>query len=405
MEQYRKISWILSEDNARFEGIYKEKAAVAVEYAEGKLSVDLYYGGIFTDPLPLCAEAKTGDELTLTLRPYRVELYANGALWDENWPYGEDYPSKCSFSGDFISDEVISEEEKQLPCVLKTFTMEDGWLPAPGVFIGDCMPFVFEGRYHVLYLKDRRHHNSKWHKGAHQWAHISTEDFKTWQEHPMAVEIDDPAEGSICTGSWMYHEGMHYLYYTVRMCDGSPARICRSVSEDGYHFRKDKSFLFYLSEKYTGVSARDPKLVRDESGLFHMFITTSLSETGQGCLAHLTSSDLDTWKEEDTPLYLRPHGEPECSDYFTHGKWHYLVHDGVYEMSEAPFSGWQTPADPSLHCGNVPKAAEFNGEILFTGFAPTNGREYAGTLLFAKAEFSENGELRLHRFSPETCEN
>ncbi len=400
MAAYRKLSWTITEEQSHFEGLFEGKTALFVSLSEGFVCIELFYGGIFTDALPLRAEAKSGDRITLTLRPYRVELFVNDLLLDENWPYGEDYPTKCSVSAPFVTDEAAEDEQKELPSVLRTFTMEEGWLPAPGVFIGDCMPFVFEDRYHVLYLKDRHNHHSKWKKGAHQWAHISTKDFVTWQEHPMAVEIDNPTEGSICTGSWMYSGGTHYLYYTVRMCDGTPARICRSVSKDGYHFHKDKSFLFYLSEKYTGVSARDPKLVQDGQGLFHMFVTTSLSETKQGCLAHLTSPDLNTWTEEETPLYLRPVGEPECSDYFTHGKWHYLIHDGVYEMSEQPFSGWQSPSDPSLHCGAVPKAAAFKDEIIFTGFAPTNGKEYAGTMLFAKADFAENGELTLSPFVP-----
>ena len=75
----------------------------------------------------------------------------------------------------------------------------------------------------------------------------------------MAVEIDDPKEGSICTGSWMFDGDKHYLFYTVRMCDGSPARICRSESED-----------------------------------------------------------LTEWRELDEPLYIAPEGmgEPECPDYF-----------------------------------------------------------------------------------------
>ena len=65
----------------------------------------------------------------------------------------------------------------------------------------------------------------------------------------MAVAITKPEEGSICTGSHMRVGDIHYLYYTVRMADGSPAPIRRSVSRDGFHFTKDEGFGFTLSEK------------------------------------------------------------------------------------------------------------------------------------------------------------
>ena len=97
----------------------------------------------------------------------------------------------------------------------------------------------------------------------------------------MAVEIDDPSEGSICTGSWIREGDTHYLFYTIRSCDGTPAKICRSISKDGYHFEKDRAFAFTLSDTYKGVSARDPKLVLDAQGRYHMFLTTSLTESGE----------------------------------------------------------------------------------------------------------------------------
>ena len=59
---------------------------------------------------------------------------------------------------------------------------------------------------------------------------------------PMAVEVDDPAEGAICTGSHIFHNDQHWLYYTVRQSDLSARPVLRSISEDGYHYRKDKSF-------------------------------------------------------------------------------------------------------------------------------------------------------------------
>ena len=213
----------------------------------------------------------------------------------------------------------------------------------------------------------------------------------------MAVEIDDPNEGSICTGSYMQDGQRHILFYTVRTCDGSPAPIRRSVSADGYHFEKDKGFGFTLSEKYTGASARDPKVVRGEDGLYHMFVTTTLRAEGLGCLAHLTSRDLDAWTEEEAPIYVAPAegGEPECPDYVAYGGRYYLIFSlhgvGQYRVSDQPFAGFREPKNAVIPCKSVPKCAQWQGKLVFAGF---DGKgKYAGTLTLRDAAADANGEL------------
>lgn len=262
-----------------------------------------------------------------------------------------------------------------------------------GIGVADATPARDE-RYHVLWLKDRHHHRSKWGLGAHQWEHISTADLVHWDIHPMAVPITRPEEGSICTGSWMRVGDTHYLYYTVRMADGSPAPIRRSVSRDGFHFTKDEDFGFTLSGRYHRPSARDPKLVRAEDG-WHMFVTTSDLTLGRGALAHLRSTDGEHWEELDS-IYVSPDdNQPECPDYFAFGGRYYLVfsHHGRahYRYSDKPFSDWQTPADPIIPCGSVPKAAIWRGRLIFTGFSSMGG--YAGTMTFLEAHAGESGEL------------
>lgn len=368
-------------------------------FENGELDIAVKYDFYDKPQLHLSSRAKCGDRIRVHFLPYRLELYVNDILSDEEWPAGDHYlntypiiDNGCSLS---VYESKISK--KCEPAVLDEFQNAEGWQPEANVFVGDCMPYCHDEVYHVLYLKDRHHHRSKWGKGAHQWSHISTEDFINWKIHPMAVEIDDPAEGSICTGSWIYNGAKHYLFYTVRMCDGSPAQICRSVSDDGYHFEKDKSFKFTLSEKYTAQSARDPKIIKDASGLFHMILTTSLCDSKLGCLAHLISSDLDQWQELDEPLYIASEdmGEPECPDYFYKDGFYYLVYSllgkGYYLYSQMPFTGWQLPNDPIIPCKSVPKAAIWNDRLIFTGF---DGKgKYAGTMTFLEAVVKENGLL------------
>ncbi|MGI6201971.1 MAG: hypothetical protein ACOYID_01040 [Eubacteriales bacterium] len=373
------------------------KTTWSAELRDGILRLECRYD--WTDePLVLTAEAGQGDPVLLRCYPYRLELYVGGKLCDEEWPYGEE-----TLSGSVLADgsapniaDFVAPERPEPPAVLGSFVGAEGWNPGGGVFVGDCMPYSHEGRYHVLYLYDRHHHASKWHRGAHQWAHISSADMVHWDIHPMAVEIDDPKEGSICTGSWIYTGKEHQLYYTVRMVDGSPAPVMRSVSSDGYRYRKDKSFGFTLSDRYNKASARDPKVVRDAEGLLHMFVTTTDLKAGRGCLAHLVSSDGDDWREVGNIYESPDEREPECSDYFEFGGKYYLIYSlggrGHYQFSDSPFSGWIVPDDPIIPCSSVPKAAVWNGRIIFTGFSG-NGK-YAGTMTFREAHQMPDGTLR-----------
>ncbi|MBQ2810095.1 MAG: hypothetical protein IJF11_04300 [Clostridia bacterium] len=369
--------------------------ALEIQASEGALNVSIWYD-YEQRPLILTSCIGEGDMVELILLDYRIELYINGKLMDEDWPAGN---RLFCLSDELDLDIQVTEHhhtESELPSVISSFECAEGWYPGDGVFVGDCMPYRRNDEYHVLYLKDRHHHKSKWGMGAHQWEHISTKDFKTWQVHPMAVPITDKEEGSICTGSWIKNGDTEYLYYTIRRGNGQSALISRSVSSDGYHFIKDKSFCFVISDKYDKASTRDPKVFYGEDGLFHMLLTTSLSANNQGCLAHYVSRDLEEWSECDEPFYIVPNGDqPECPDYFKYNGKYYLVYSlrgrGYYMISDKPFDGFALPQDPIIPCAGVPKCAFWNGELVFTGFKVING--YAGSMTFSRAHADNNGIL------------
>lgn len=363
---------------------------------DGALTVSVVYDAK-RNPLEMNAEVAEGDQIELILYRHRIELYVNGTLADEEWPMGE----RLFAMGDgfFPEAQILVREhiavEQTPPSVVGTFENAEGWMPGGGVFVGDCMPYRRGDEYHVLYLKDRHHHRSKWGMGAHQWEHISTKDFKTWSVHPMAVAITDPSEGSICTGSWIARGDREYLYYTIRR-SGMPALIGRSVSEDGYHFEKDPSFGFTVSEKYDAPSARDPKIVQGEDGRYHMLLTTSLVKENLGCLAHYVSDDLEDWQEMPEPIYTVPNSaQPECPDYFAYGGKYYLIFSlygrARYMVSDKPFEGFVMPENAEIPCAGVPKGAEWEGRLVFTGFKVISG--YAGTMTFKAATAREDGTL------------
>ena len=349
-------------------------------------------------PLTLSAPIKKGDLCEILLLDHRIALSVNGTLADEEWPAGRCLAEPQALSRCLHTEPYVAPATP--PAVLGTFENAEGWRPEENVFVGDCMPYTRDGEYHVLYLKDRHHHHSKWGLGAHQWEHISTRDFKTWQIHPTAVPITDPNEGSICTGSWIREGEVEYLFYTVRRGTGIPAPIRRSVSRNGYHFEKDPAFGFCLSEKYRTASARDPKVFKGADGRFHMLLTTALNAIQKGCLAHLISKDLTHWEEADEPLLITADGgSPECPDYFFYNGYYYLVYSlegkARYALSRHPFEGFSEPENPVIPCGWVPKAAPWRGQLIFTGFEQLEN--YAGTMTFTAATADEKGILRFHK--------
>lgn len=388
--------------------VINEMPYYAVSYNEQRKSIEIQtcgdelYCKVWYDshssPLVLKGDVKQGDGISVVLMKHRIELYVNGALVDEEWPMG----ARLFQRGDGfettsqIQTELYYPAEQEKQSVLGVFINAEGWRPERNVFVGDCMPYVRGDEYHVLYLKDRHHHYSKWGMGAHQWEHISTKDFVQWSVHPMAVEITDPSEGSICTGSWIKQGGVEYLYYTVRRGGTLAAPICRSLSCDGYHFEKDKNFGFILPEKYNRARARDPKIVKDSDGLFHMIITTALLAENKGCLAHFVSTDLENWQDTDKPIYISDDStEPECPDYIFYKNKYYLIFSlnakARYMVSDSPFDNWQVPKAPEIPCASVPKGAVWKDKIVFAGYKGIDG--YAGTMTFKTATADEKGEL------------
>ena len=375
-------------------------AAVTVS-CDNTVTVTLAYD--FRDrPLTLTAAANPGDAVSLTVRPHRIELRVNGVLLDEEWPCGSlDVTPDTPVTGGFPMTvrEIAPECPADLPFVTRA-GIRTADIRLPGVNIGDCIPFsddtsVSDGRYHLFYLYDRHHHGSKWGLGAHQWAHVSTADFVTWDEHPMAVAVTEPWEGSICTGSVVRAGDKFYAWYAVRMSDGSPARMTCAVSEDNAHFVKSGKY-FTLPAAYEPSSARDPKVV-ELDGKFHMFVTTTRLATGSGCLAHLVSDTADFAQFEDCGAILEweDGNQPECPDWFAMGGYYYLIYSiggyARYLYSTSPFDGWIKPEDDRIPCGRVPKAACLGDRRIFAGFVTDRG--YAGDVIFADTVQNGDGTL------------
>jgi hypothetical protein len=240
-------------------------------------------------------------------------------------------------------------------------------------FAGDCMPFCHDGVFHLYYLLDENHHHGKGGLGGHQWAHTSTTDLVHWVHHPLALGITEEWEGSICTGSVIFHAGLYHAFYATRRPDWTQ-HLSHAISEDGVHFQKTQPNPLALPpQDFSPYHFRDPFVFEQPAGCFNLLVTAQIQnyplEKRGGCLVHLTSVNLVDWV--DAGVYIIPGGEPEygsipeCPDYFYWNGWYYLIFglngQTCYRMAHTPAGPWLRPAVDTLGNGllGVMKTAAF----------------------------------------------
>ncbi len=292
--------------------------------------------------------------------------------------------------------------------------------PGGGFFAGDCMPFSHDGVFHLYYLWDEQHHQGLGGLGGHQWAHASSTDLRQWTHHPLALPITAEWEGSICTGSVSWHDGLYHAFYATRRRDRTQ-HLGHAVSRDGIAFEKLEPNPFASPpEGYSPYDCRDPFVFRDPEGRFQMLVTARLADPPLhdrgGCLLRYSSADLTDWRVEG-PLLLtgrRGHGGvPECPDWFAWNGWYYLLFGmGLgthYRMAREPLGPWLRPAVDLLvgpTCA-VMKTAPFGDRRMGVGWIGSrqddrdSGRLlWAGNVVFRELLQHADGTLGT-RFVPE----
>lgn len=233
--------------------------------------------------------------------------------------------------------------------------------PTPGV-VGDCIPYYYEGRYHVFYLRNYRDEDG--YGIGSPWHHVSTTDFVDFRDHgealPKGGETDQDigvATGSVLTDD----DGLHHIFYTginpyFRTDDRREQAILHATSTDLDHWTKQPAAVWYSDEAvHERHDWRDPFVYRHPtSGRYVMLVAarTRVGEpTTRGCTAILESTDLVTWTHVRDYAPARYHGH-ECPDFFRMGDWYYLVfseyttHTATrYVMSRDPDGPWIAPSD------------------------------------------------------------
>ena len=125
-------------------------------------------------PLALLEKSAGEHEVVLHFSGVDWKMYVDGELLDNDFPFG--YPQWADRNVWRLDPEFVKKATIYLPGIkpeqrqTKTHRTSGGiqyWMPrGHNNWVGDVETFFYNGRYHVFYLYDRRHHQSKFGCGA-----------------------------------------------------------------------------------------------------------------------------------------------------------------------------------------------------------------------------------------------
>jgi hypothetical protein len=355
-------------------------------------------------PLAMLKKPTGEHDIVLHFSGVRWTLYVDSELLDNDFPFG--YPLWTAQSTWTINPEFVKNAELYSPAITPTtkpastrkFDSVQYWTPqGHNAWVGDVATLFYRGRYHVFYLYDRRHHQSKFGKGAHYFEHLSTADFRTWTEHEAATPLEEQWE---CIGTgvpFVFNDKLCVSYglHTTRVYPreattlpaqsdylkkngqsgsfssastaGFPAGSTHASSADGIHFRKSQ-IMFHPCE--------NPSVYTDPNGKLRML-------ANYGAKGMWESESVDGgWRcvNPDFP----PGGD--CTFFFRWGRFDYIVggFTGLWSKSaDAPDSAYEDLVRKGLDFydgSNVPSIARVKGDrILMAAWLPIHG--WGGNLL------------------------
>jgi beta-fructofuranosidase len=181
------------------------------------------------------------------------------------------------------------------------FDLEDDW-------VWDFWTFRPPGEpHHAFFLKaprslgdpDLRHRSAR-------VGHAISEDLRSWTRLPDPLTGGPGPHDSLATWTgcavsdqgtaWLFSSGLSVVE------DGRIQRIGAAVSQDLLTWRSTGRLLeadprWYLVPQQGEVHWRDPCVVRDDGGTWHMYLTAKVGgERGNGVVGHATSTDLKAWE-------------------------------------------------------------------------------------------------------------
>lgn len=202
-----------------------------------------------------------------------------------------------------------------------TGTQQLFYSPA-GAYCGDPFPYFnpVAGDFKILYLQDYRPNPPY---TFHPVWCADTPDALSYTAARELIPCGDASsnDAAIGTGSTILHDGIYHTFFTAHNRRGESVMV--ATSPDFVKWTKDSIFELDGAGKYDKRDYRDPCVITDENGKYHLFISTRLD--GQGVIADYVSADLRNWIDNGVFLTMREGRFYECPDLFRMGEWWYLI--------------------------------------------------------------------------------
>ena len=161
----------------------------------------------------------------------------------------------------------------------------------------------YKGEYHLFY--QYYPYKSKW--GPMHWGHAVSKDLIHWEYLPAALAPDEPYDDFGCfSGSAVaLEDGRHLLMYTgvTKVMDDDGELVdcqtqCLAIGDGVNYVKYEHNPVLTkkdLPEGASSIDFRDPKLWKDENGIYWAVIG-SRTEDGSGQILLFRSEDAFSWK-------------------------------------------------------------------------------------------------------------
>ena len=351
-------------------------------------------------PLAMLKKPEGEHDIVLNFSGVRWTMYVDGTLLDNDFPFG--YPqwaerNTWKLDAGYVKKAAIylpaiTPEKKQAETSATSPEIQYWTPPGHNSWVGDVETCFYQGRYHVFYLYDRRHHQSKFGKGAHYFEHLSTADFKMWTEHEAATPLDEQWEcigtgvpfvfkGKLCLSYGLHTTRVYPVAETMAPAQyeylktnghsgefkrtttpGVPLGATYSISEDSVAKFKKTWIMFH--------PCQNPSVYMDPSGKLRMLANA-------GSKGIWESKSVDGGWRCVSPAFP-PGGD--CTIFFHWGRFDYIIggfKDLWSKPADAPDSAYEDVVRKGLdfYDGlNVPTVTEITGgRFLMAAWIPIRG--------------------------------
>jgi len=345
-------------------------------------------------PLALLKDQDKEYEFTLLFDNVHFSILCDGEVIDSEAPFEgspvHDHKNNAGF--DFYTDTLKDfrftndltglEHKKE-----RVITDEPITCYTPRGFnawIGDVVPFFFQGVFHIFYLYDRRHHQSRRGMGAHEFWHLTSTDLKNWVDHGPVAELAEPWQSYGTGNAFIYDDKLHLsfgwhterskpwkeradqLFYNSLSSSGhtgefyydqlgtlTPSGASYFSSSDGINFTPSGKLMHYL---------KNPCIFPQADGMLHLYQEGKWESDHLGCWRLTDKTFPPSGKESFARNCL------DCPSFFTLGGWEYFMvgfsgffgrEAGTEEWLDFTKAGWE-PYDGVC----VPMVTEFKGRII-----------------------------------------